>query len=417
MKESPLVGWGAFMRSLPWAAALGLGAHVLTRAEDAATSPASLQEITITADRLTPLSSGILSRALIRDAPERSLDGILRQAPGFSLFRRSDSLSAHPTSQGMSLGNTGPNGASRVALLLDGIPMNDPFGGWVPWSRLPAVSMAKVTLTPNGQPGLSAPGPLCGTVALESRFLADRPFSAVELSSGNQLRSQGSCLFAEDLEGGRTRLFGGISQTDFTGYKLIRRSQLGPIDNDAYCLAKSFDAGVRHRLSPDGDWNITVRTQGWSEKRGNGTPLANNRSEALDFSLRLERQAAPDEWSAQWGAFHQRRDFSSTFTSIGAGRASESLTLDQYAVPSTATGLLQQWRLPAGEAHTLALASDLVFTEGKTRERFRNFGAGFTREREAGGQLQIRRSLIFLSVLLFFCDGAGGNFPLLQMPS
>jgi predicted amidohydrolase YtcJ len=83
--------------------------------------------------------------------------------------------------------------------------------------------------------------------------------------------------------------------------------------------------------------------------------------------------------------FHQRRDFASTFTSIGAGRASESLTLDQYAVPSLATGFLQQWRLPVSETHTLALASDVMFTEGKTQERFRNLGAGFTREREAGG--------------------------------
>ena len=89
--------------------------------------PGESADITIIADRPTPLRTGILNTAALRAAPQTSLDGVLRQVPGFSLFRRSDSLIAHPTAQGVSLGNTGPNGASRAAVLLDGVPMNDPF--------------------------------------------------------------------------------------------------------------------------------------------------------------------------------------------------------------------------------------------------------------------------------------------------
>ena len=345
----------------------------------------TLPELVISADTFPPLRSAELTGERLRDAPERSLDAILRQIPGFSLFRRSDSVTSHPTSQGVSLGNTGPNGASRSAVFLDGIPMNDPFGGWIPWTRLPVASLAKVTLTPNGNPDFPVPGPLCGSVNLQSRFLVDAPFTLTEVSAGNRLDHQFSLATAQDVEDGRIRLFGGVQDTDFNGYRVIRADRSGSVDIPAWCRAQSFDVGVRQLFSPTGDWNLTLRAQGWREVRGNGTPLAQNQSDALDFSARLEHQNGPGEWSGDWTLFHQRRDFSSTFTSVAANRASESLTLDQFGVPSVATGILQRLRLPLGESHTLALGADLRSVEGTTYEHFRNLGAGFTRGREAGG--------------------------------
>ena len=48
-----------------------------------------------------------------------TLDDALRQVPSFSLFRRTSSLAAHPTSQGVSLRGIGPSGVSRTLVLLD----------------------------------------------------------------------------------------------------------------------------------------------------------------------------------------------------------------------------------------------------------------------------------------------------------
>ncbi len=63
-----------------------------------------------------------------------TLDDALRQTPGFTLFRRSNSLTANPTTQGASVRGVGASGASRVLVLADGIPLNDAFGGWVYWA-------------------------------------------------------------------------------------------------------------------------------------------------------------------------------------------------------------------------------------------------------------------------------------------
>ena len=371
----------AGVRSLLLLSAAVLGATSAFAEEPAA----ALAETFVTANGPPPLRTQILNRETLRDAPQRSLDGILRQVPGFSLFRRSDSLTAHPTSQGVSLGNTGPNGASRSVVLLDGVPMNDPFGGWIPWSRFPAAQLSRVSVTPNGRADFPGPGMLCGTIALDSRALNDSPFATLEAAAGDRLEHEFSAGFAQDVDQGKIRLFGAAHSLDFGGYRVIRRDQRGPVDTPATSRSQSFDAGIRLRLSPDDHWGLTLRTLGWKEQRGNGTPLATNQSDAIDFAIRLENRGAPGEWSGSWSLFHQRRNFSSTFTSVSPDRTRENLSLDQFSVPSFSSGFLQAIRIPLGETHRLALGLDLRFTEGVTHERFRNLGAGFTREREAGG--------------------------------
>lgn len=345
----------------------------------------ALPEITITGEAPSLLRSGVLDRARLLESPARSLDGMLRVIPGFSLYRRSDSLSAHPTAQGASLGNTGPNGASRVSVLRDGVPVNDPFGGWIPWSRFSSAALAGVTLTPNARPGSGAAGPFCGSISVQTRFLDGTPFVSVESAAGDRLRLQFSGAFAEDLDRGQTRLFGEVSHIDFSGYPVIRSDQRGPVDEKAWMRASGFEFGAREFLSESRDWSLTLRGGAWREERGNGTHLANNHSESEDFSVQLEHRPVERDWSGRWTVFHQRRDFGSTFTAVAAKRSSESLSLDQDAVPATASGLIQHLRFSMGEFHVLSLGSDVRWTEGVTREHYRNLGAGFTMGREAGG--------------------------------
>ena len=69
---------------------------------------------------------------------------MLRLVPTFSLFRRTSSLAAHPTTQGVSLRGIGPSGVSRTLVMIDGVPFNDPFGGWVYWTRVPLDNVDRV---------------------------------------------------------------------------------------------------------------------------------------------------------------------------------------------------------------------------------------------------------------------------------
>src|ERR1700722_6962064 len=114
-------------------------------------SPASiLENVTVTPARgeqkLADVSASvdIIDKEAIRESPAVVADDVLRQIPTFSLFTRASSLSSHPTSQGVSLRGIGPRGGSRTLVMSDGIPQNDPFGGWVYWTRVPLESVSRI---------------------------------------------------------------------------------------------------------------------------------------------------------------------------------------------------------------------------------------------------------------------------------
>src|SRR5690606_33116420 len=120
-----------------------------SRAADAEAAPGAHVEesVTVTATRTeTPLEQApgslvVLSGRALETTAALALDDALRLVPGFSLFRRTGSRAAHPTAQGVSLRGIGPSGTSRALVLSDGVPLNDPFGGWVYWGRVPRVAL------------------------------------------------------------------------------------------------------------------------------------------------------------------------------------------------------------------------------------------------------------------------------------
>ena len=123
-------------------------ASVEVRLELGRVGDAVLVAATRTEQRLgdLPISGTVLRGEEIKESPAVVADDILRQVPTFSLFRRTSSLAAHPTAQGVSLRGIGPSGVSRTLVLLDNIPFNDPFGGWVYWTRVPLTSVDRIEM-------------------------------------------------------------------------------------------------------------------------------------------------------------------------------------------------------------------------------------------------------------------------------
>ena len=123
--------------------------------------PAPLSsEMTVTAARTatrvsdTAASVAVLSSEDLATTAALTVDDALRQVPGFSLLRRSGSRTANPTSQGVSFRGVGPSGASRAVVLADGIPINDPFGGWVYWGRVPREAINRIEVVQGGASSL-----------------------------------------------------------------------------------------------------------------------------------------------------------------------------------------------------------------------------------------------------------------------
>ena len=116
-----------------------------------------------------PFDVHVLDQDTLENAPQLRLDDILRvEVPGFSLFRRNSSRTANPTTQGVTLRNFGPSGAGRTLVLLDGIPLNDPFAGYVLWSQVPTAAIESAVVQAGGGAGVFGNAALAGTIYLVS---------------------------------------------------------------------------------------------------------------------------------------------------------------------------------------------------------------------------------------------------------
>ncbi|QJE74578.1 TonB-dependent receptor [Aerophototrophica crusticola] len=320
----------------------------------------------------------VLGPEFLDTAPERRLDEALRAVPGFSLFRRSGSRTANPTTQGVSLRGLGPNGAGRTLVLVDGVPVNDPFGGWVYWARLPTASTERVVITRGGGAGPWGNAALAGTIRIETRA-TDGLYG--EVAGGSDGTFQGLGSVGGKAGPFRLGLTASAFQTD--GVPLVRKDRRGPIDIDADAEAYNIDGTASLEL---GTVTATAKLSGFREHRGNGTPYTENATEALEGSLRLVGQGA-----VSWEAVVYARDwtFDSTFSGVNATRTGETPSLDQYEVPATAYGAVFQVGFKPFPDHETDVGADIRLTDGETREFFTFTNGAYRRDRAAGGEQEV----------------------------
>jgi outer membrane receptor protein involved in Fe transport len=316
----------------------------------------------------------------LRDTPALTLDGALRSVPGFSLFRRSDSLTANPTAQGLSLRGLGPSGASRSLIVLDGIPLNDPFGGWVSWTLIPRESLARAEVVRGGGATAWGNSALGGVLQLFTAPLDSARGRAVA-SYGDFGTRSGEVELTQPVGKGAVQLLGRAFATD--GFSLVAPERRGPIDIDAASRHSWLAGRWRTPLGENLEATFTART--FSENRNNGTPYQRNASHADSGSLTLAGQPAKNfAWTA--AAYGQKQGFSSTFSSVNATRTAETPASDQFAVPADAAGVSWTGALSHDDGARTSFGVDARRVRGETRERFTYVSGAFTRLRVAGGE-------------------------------
>lgn len=354
-------------------------------------APAQASERTVDAEILVsgmalPPSPGLDAYAVARfDAEDLSraasprLDDMLRNMPGATLFRRASSRVAHPTSQGLSLRGIGPNGAGRTLVLVDGVPANDPFGGWVYWSALPMANLAEVEIIRGGGAGPWGNAAIAGTVRIATRIPEGQGlYSDVSFGSKDSLDALGQFWTSF----GNFTVDATLHHADSDGYFTLRSEDRGAVDRPASNETSRAAFGVTWRGEDGLKARLTFGIH--DEERGNGTALAVNDSRSYDAALRLVQRDADGE-GFEATIYALDRSFASSFTSVNEDRSAESPALLQYDVPARTVGgnLILRRNLGAGVAE---FGGDLRYVEGETREAFLFQNGTFQRDRRAGGE-------------------------------
>jgi outer membrane cobalamin receptor len=275
----------------------------------------------------------VLTGDSIEALPGVDLDDRLMIVPGFQLFRRSDSLVANPTTQGVSLRGLGSTGASRTLVLWDGIPMNDPFGGWVYWDRLDPDEMQRVEVTPGASTSTFGDRAMGGLMALFSRAARGDSYLQYDYGSYHQ----------QDLETGlsETRRHWAASAdvrmytTD--GYFIVPASLRGSVDEP---VGSDWVAGNMRLDYFKGSQRFFVRLDIDAEHRNNGTADQRNATGlgtvAGNYALAFgNNQVSVLGWYTQ-------EAFRATFSDVSADRDSETIA-DRQTVPAKGGGGEAYW--------------------------------------------------------------------------
>ncbi len=371
-----------------WSSQVGLAAESLAdpaAPSQAQTSPTRLEPVVVTATRTetkaeeVPASVTVLTQQEIAESGTLAVDDLLRQIPGFNTFRRSSSLvtapAQDPEAQGVTLRGVGPGGASRALVLLDGIPVNDAFGGWIYWGELPLENIERIEVVRGGSSNLWGDFALGGVINIITKAPETQKVQT-KISGGSRGTTDDEVSYS-DIKGPiRFSLQGNFFHTD--GWNIVVPAQRGPIDQDAGSEHKTFNGRVEY--APTANFSLFLRGAYYSESRNTGTPLRISNTQrgfiAGGGSLQTD-----DGSQVGLTLFSHLSTFHEHFSSVSDDRTFETLTQLQE-VPSTDVGGALTWTRPFFTHHLLTAGVDFRLIDGESRDAFFNASGSAIADRQ-----------------------------------
>ncbi|HEY9217917.1 MAG TPA: TonB-dependent receptor, partial [Phenylobacterium sp.] len=301
------------------------------------------------------------------------LDEALTATPGVQLFRRTSSQASNPTTQGISVRSIAGSGASRALVTLDGVPQNDPFGGWVLWTGLPPIAVEQARVVRGAGAGPYGAGALTGSIQLQERTSVPRG-GEYEVYGGERGLVGGAAA------GAVGDVFAAVAAERSDGWIPMGEGR-GAADAELYYRGLSGALRWTPKLAGR---ELALRLSGFQEKRGAGIVGADSRAAGATASATLADAAEGEElgWRAQ--AWAKRSDLENRSAAVAAGRIGTTPANEQYATPAVGYGFnaaLRRDRAVGG----WELGADARLFDGETRENYRYMGGAFTRGRIAGG--------------------------------
>lgn len=340
-----------------------------------------VDEIIVTGRGLDPaLSTGVyatttLTREVIIASPSGRIEDVLRGVPGFQQFRRSDSRSSNPSAQGVTLRALGGNATSRALVLLDGVPLADPFFGYIPLSSIPPETLGEVRVTRGGGSGPFGAGALAGTIELESASPGEASPFLASAAINDRAETELSGVLTQRLGRGFAVASGRWDRGQ--GFFTTPADQRVPAT--ARAAFESWNAAIRAVAPLTETVEVQARVATFRDARTLRFEGADSTSEGEEASLRIVGRG---NWAFEALAYVQTRDFSNIV--ISATRFTP--TLDQRRTPSTGIGGKFELRPPLLEGHDIRVGADYRRADGELQEEAISAFTGLiTERRRAGG--------------------------------
>jgi iron complex outermembrane recepter protein len=325
----------------------------------------------VTATRLprplrdVPSTTVVIPREEIERSPTLTQDALVRTLPSAATFRRTPALVSDPTAQGLNLRGLAPSGVARGLVLLDGIPFNDPYGGWVFWRALPRLGLERVEVVPSGGSALYGSAALGGVVQFISRPTRKGAIDA-DLTVGNR----GTGSFGAFVADSWKRVGVSLEAEGLTsnGYRIIPDGQRGAIDADT--PSEHFSGLARVDVKATESLRFTVRGGLFREHQNGGTRYTTAR---VDLNWLAANAHLDTEGSGAFelNLYGRSQRFEQDRARVSADRNAEARAAFQD-VPAHDLGGSLVWTRPAlslGGTHVLTAGVDARRAAGTAEEQ------------------------------------------------
>ena len=234
-------------------------------------TPVAASKLAATVNVLTPEQ--------VRQSPARESQDLLREVPAVELPRTSSLVGG--TAQIVSIRGVDEG---RTAVLFDGIPVNDAWGEWIDWGRVPKGMIDRVEVVEGGTSSLYGNGAMGGLISFYSRPMSPGA-ATVQVDGGSRDARHVYAAAGVPLAGALTASVYGDYQAR-GGYVLTAPANRGPLDVASNVIQRN--AYARLTYAPTAKLSAFATGHLFGDNRDLGTPLTFAKRDQRNVDLGLD---------------------------------------------------------------------------------------------------------------------------------
>lgn len=281
-----------------------------------------------------PVSVSVMTREDAKDAPAVGTDDMVRTVPGINLPFLNN-FTQHPTAS-----NAGMRGLGelRALVLVDGIPLNDPFFGYSQFNMVPKETIERVEVVRGGASSLWGNYGMGGVINFITRNAQPRTMSQSLMGGSNgTIRSN---TYGSDRINDRFGISANVNYNQTAGYTPQEADQRGAIDQNA----SSANANVQFKTdyqSPDFKWY--ARANYYNSSQNTGVALSDNHQNTVSFNTGATWKLSQPE-TLEANAFYLQQNFTTNNTDlVTPGDRNSNFLSNLHQTPVTSIGGYTQY--------------------------------------------------------------------------
>ncbi|MCA0302770.1 MAG: TonB-dependent receptor [Proteobacteria bacterium] len=331
-----------------------------------------------------PMSVTVVDKKEIEQTPAQSLDDVIRTVPGVNLPLTA-SYQVHPTANFISMrGLGGGHHIVRALVLLDGIPINDPFFGYVQWNRVPMDNIERVEIVRGAGASMWGNYAMGGVINIVTRTPGKQQVGAS--GGGGSYGTYRGDGFADLVLSESVKMRANFDAWGTSGFNQIQPAY-GPIYTPTSFNALNGQATLY--FNPDPTFSANFRANVHSNNQVLMIPVQANNQQIYDIGGTMTKKF--DVVDVTMTAFHEQSRFMTNNAATPAGFATGQAAFlqNQHTTPVFSTGGSVQASTRVNDlVRLVSVGADFQWISGMDSALIYNQAGAVTQNYFGGGKQQ-----------------------------